>query len=56
MTICPACEKPIKSGQAVRGQFICDFNEEPTGITHGIRIISEEWLEHEVCQYENEGD
>ncbi len=56
MTICPKCEKPIKSGQVVRGQFICDFKEEPTGITHGVQIVSEEWLEHEVCQYATEGD
>lgn len=56
MTICGKCEKPIRTGQPVRGTFICEYKEEPTGITHRIRVISEEYLEHEVCQYAEEGD
>lgn len=55
-TYCPNCEKPIRTGQRIRGQFICDFKEESSGIHHGIQLISEEWVEHEVCDAAPEGD
>lgn len=56
MTICPKCERPIKTGQVVRGEFICDFEETPGSVMHGVKIIDEVWLEHETCQYDHEGD
>lgn len=49
MMICPECEQPIKTGERVRGSFICEFREEVTGVTHSVKVLSEEWLEHKDC-------
>lgn len=56
MTICPKCETPLKSGQKVRGEFICDFLEEPGSVIHAVLPFEEIWLEHEICQYAQDGD
>ncbi len=56
MTICPKCEMPIKTGQRFKGEFVGIFKEEPSGIHHAVAIEEEKWLEHETCQYANEGD
>lgn len=56
MTICAKCDLPLVSGQFFRGQFTGRFQEMSTGITHAVQIIEEEWLEHETCPTDPEGD
>ncbi len=55
MTICPKCEKPIRDGRA-RGEFIVDFKEDASGILHGVKLVGEVWIAHEMCLYAREGD
>jgi len=55
-TYCPKCEKPIRTGHRVRAQGLFDFKEHTSGMLHGLRMISEDWIEHEVCDAAPEGD
>ncbi len=56
MTICPKCERPIRTGQRARGEFIVDFVQAPDGMLHGVKIREEIWLEHAMCITSREGD